>query len=74
MLISRWQAPLLPTRQQMALMLEAEGLEPEEEVFPPAQKSRIIVTHLMKCGLLFLDSCLWILLAIVCSCGQATAF
>jgi quercetin dioxygenase-like cupin family protein len=34
MLISRWQAPILPTRQQMALMLESEGLEPQEEVFP----------------------------------------
>ena len=35
MLISRWQAPLLPTRQQMALMLESEGLEPQEESIPP---------------------------------------
>ena len=26
---------MLPTRQQMALMLEAEGLEPQEEIFPP---------------------------------------
>lgn len=31
MLISRWQAPILPTRQQMALMLESEGLEPQED-------------------------------------------
>ncbi len=31
MLVSRWQAPILPTRQQMALMLESEGLEPQEE-------------------------------------------
>jgi mannose-6-phosphate isomerase-like protein (cupin superfamily) len=31
MLVSRWQAPILPTRQQMALMLESEGLDPEEE-------------------------------------------
>lgn len=38
MLISRWQAPLLPTRQQMALMLESEGLEPQEETFPPGAK------------------------------------
>ena len=35
MLVSRWQAPILPTRQQMALMLEAEGLEPREESIPP---------------------------------------
>ena len=34
MLISRWQAPNLPTPQQMALMLESEGLEPQEVVFP----------------------------------------
>jgi quercetin dioxygenase-like cupin family protein len=38
MLISRWQAPILPTRQQMALMLESEGLEPQEEVFPPGSQ------------------------------------
>lgn len=36
MLVSRWQAPILPTRQQMALMLESEGLEPQEEVIPPS--------------------------------------
>lgn len=35
MLISRWQAPILPTRQQMVLMLEAEGLEAQEENIPP---------------------------------------
>ena len=32
MLVSRWQAPLLPTRQQMMLMMESEGLEPQEEI------------------------------------------
>jgi quercetin dioxygenase-like cupin family protein len=31
MLVSRWQAPILPTKQQMALMLESEGLESQEE-------------------------------------------
>lgn len=35
MLVSRWQAPILPTRQQMALMLESEGLEPAEDVIAP---------------------------------------
>lgn len=35
MLVNRWQAPVLPTRQQMALMLESEGLEPVEETIPP---------------------------------------
>lgn len=37
MLVSRWQAPMLPTRQQMALMLESEGLEPVEELIPQGQ-------------------------------------
>jgi quercetin dioxygenase-like cupin family protein len=35
MLVSRWQAPILPTKQQMVLMLESEGLEAEEETLPP---------------------------------------
>lgn len=35
MLVSRWQAPVIPTRQQMALMLESEGLEPQEDVIEP---------------------------------------
>ncbi len=39
MLVSRWQAPILPTRQQMFLMLESEGLEPEEEVIPKSAKA-----------------------------------
>lgn len=34
MIVTRWQAPLVPNRQQMKLMLEAEGLEPFEEVVP----------------------------------------
>jgi quercetin dioxygenase-like cupin family protein len=39
MLVNRWQAPILPTRQQMILMLESEGLEPEEEVIPPGAQA-----------------------------------
>ena len=35
MLVNRWQAPVVPTRQQMALMLESEGLEPEVDVIEP---------------------------------------
>lgn len=60
MLVSRWQAPILPTRQQMALMLESEGLEPEEESIPggrsvtdqrnPFDEVRIVVS-----GQLLLD-------------------
>ncbi|MGE4133468.1 MAG: cupin domain-containing protein [Bdellovibrionales bacterium] len=38
MLVSRWQAPILPTPQQMALMLESEGLEPVEETIPSGGK------------------------------------
>ncbi len=35
MLVSRWQAPLVPTKQQMFAMLESEGLEPQEELLNP---------------------------------------
>lgn len=60
MLVSRWQAPNLPTKQQMILMLESEGLEPEEETIPrgnavsdhrhPFDEVRIVVS-----GQMFLD-------------------
>ncbi len=35
MLIMRWQAPIVPDRQQILLMFEAEGLTPFEENFSP---------------------------------------
>ena len=35
MLVTRWQAAMVPTKQQIKLMFEAEGLSPFEEVFPP---------------------------------------
>lgn len=35
MLVTRWQAPLVPNMQQIKLMFEAEGLTPYEEVLPP---------------------------------------
>lgn len=38
MIITRWQAPLKPTRQQIQMILESEGLEPFEEVFEPAHQ------------------------------------
>lgn len=38
MIITRWQAPILPTNQQIKLILEQEGLEPFEELFEPSQK------------------------------------
>lgn len=34
MLIRRWQAPMLPDKNQVVMMFEAEGLQPVEEVFP----------------------------------------
>ena len=35
MLVTRWQAPLVPDRQQIKMMFEAEGLAPFEEIYPP---------------------------------------
>lgn len=58
MLVTRWQAPNLPTRQQMALMLESEGLEPQEELIVreeqvsdrrhPFDEVRIVVTGQLR--------------------------
>lgn len=58
MLVTRWQAPMLPTRQQMALMLESEGLEPQEETLPigseisdhrhPFDEVRIVVSGQLR--------------------------
>lgn len=38
MLVRRWQAPLLPTIEQMKMIFEAEGLEFVEEHFPSKSK------------------------------------
>lgn len=38
MIITRWQAPVLPTREQIIMILEDEGLECHEEVYQPNQK------------------------------------
>lgn len=38
MLITRWQAPLTPNKSQASLSLEAEGLEPYEELYEPQMK------------------------------------
>jgi quercetin dioxygenase-like cupin family protein len=35
MLVTRWQAPIVPNMQQIKLMFEAEGLAPFEESLPP---------------------------------------
>lgn len=42
MLITRWQAPLTPTKTQIQMILEDEGLEPFEETYSPKQK---VVEH-----------------------------
>lgn len=38
MIITRWQAPITPNRSQIQMILEAEGLEPYEEVYQPQSK------------------------------------
>ncbi len=38
MIITRWQAPIIPNKQQINTILEAEGLEPYEEVYTPQTK------------------------------------
>jgi gentisate 1,2-dioxygenase len=42
MLVTRWQAPTIPTKEQMKMMFQAEGLEPIEEVYEPSSK---VVEH-----------------------------
>ena len=38
MLITRWQAPLVPTKEQVLLLFEAEGLEAAEETYQVESK------------------------------------
>lgn len=38
MIITRWQAPITPTKQQICMILSAEGLDPLEEVYEPQTK------------------------------------
>ena len=38
MLVTRWQAPIAPTKSQVKMLLEAEGLDPYEEVYSPSIK------------------------------------
>lgn len=35
MLVSRWQAPLIPAREQVLMMFETEGLKAKEEILGP---------------------------------------
>lgn len=34
MLVTRWQAQMIPTKEQIKMIFLAEGLEPREEVYP----------------------------------------
>lgn len=38
MIITRWQAPIVPSKQQLLMILESEGLEPYEETYNPQSK------------------------------------
>lgn len=38
MLITRWQAPLRPSKEQAGMILNTEGLEAFEEILQPNQK------------------------------------
>lgn len=38
MIITRWQAPIVPTKQQVHMILESEGLEPFDEACPAHAK------------------------------------
>lgn len=38
MIFSRWQAPVLPTKEQIKMIFEAEGLVANEEVYPAKAK------------------------------------
>lgn len=60
MLVNRWQAPIVPTKQQMYSMFESEGLDAQEEILKsglhvqdlrhPFDEVRMVVE-----GQLFLD-------------------
>jgi quercetin dioxygenase-like cupin family protein len=35
MLITRWQAPVIPNKEQVRMIFLSEGLSPQEEIYPP---------------------------------------
>lgn len=37
MIVTRWQAPVVPTKEQIIHIFRVEGLQPEEEVYLPKQ-------------------------------------
>lgn len=38
MIITRWQAPLVPSKEQVHVILQSEGLEPFDEIYDPQVK------------------------------------
>ena len=42
MIVNRWQAPSLPTLEQIVMMFEREGLKPVEETYQPNEE---VKTH-----------------------------
>lgn len=38
MIITRWQAPITPSRNQIQMILESEGLDPYDEIYEPQVK------------------------------------
>ena len=38
MIVTRWQAPVIPTQEQINMIFAAEGMSPVEEVLPPQKK------------------------------------
>lgn len=38
MIVKRWQARVVPTKEQVKMIFHAEGLEPYEEIYEPQQK------------------------------------
>ena len=38
MIVNRWQAPILPSAEQIKMIFEREGLEPFEEVYKPGEQ------------------------------------
>ncbi|MGZ3772471.1 MAG: cupin domain-containing protein [Pseudobdellovibrionaceae bacterium] len=38
MIITRWQAPIVPNKEQIHNILQSEGLEPYDEIYEPQTK------------------------------------
>lgn len=38
MIVNRWQAPILPSKDQVLMIFEREGLKPIEEIYHPGEE------------------------------------